>query len=182
VLTVAKLREHVPTTLGDDALGRLLDDAYAAVAAEVAPAGTVSEMHHAARGRLLMLNHQASGIVSVTERATSPTPVVLDPSDYRLRPSGSLLERLETGTHPRGHWWDEIDVLLTTVDDEAQRDRAVVDLVHLELNFNPGLAAYSTGVYSETYASGGGAARVGYDEHRLEILASVHPGEAVGVY
>lgn len=180
-LTVDQLREHVTTSLGNDALQRLLNDAYGVIDEELGPTGNVTVSQRAGNGPLLPLARDAETIVSVTEDATG-TPLALAADDYRLRPSGGLLERLRTGTNPRHRWYGIVDVTLTPADDAAARDRAAIDLVRLELNFNPGLASYSTGVYSESYATGGGPDLQGdYAAQRQAILASLHPTEAFGI-
>jgi hypothetical protein len=173
-LTVAQLREHVTSSLADTALQRLLDDAYAAIAEAIGASGDVDESHRAGNGPLLMLAHAASAIVSVTEDATG-TAVALDPDDYFLRPSGSLLERLATGPNPRSYWGGRVDLTLTPRLAEAQRDRVAIELVKLEITSNPGIASQRIGPWTETYAQGGGdtEGESGYAAQRAAILATL---------
>jgi hypothetical protein len=178
-LTVVQLREHVTSSLVDAALQRLLDAAYAAIAERAGAAGNLTESLPAGHGPLLMLSHQASAIVSVTEDATGEA-LLLDADDYRLRPSGSLLERLDGGTHPHTRWRGRIDLTYTLADDTAERDRVALELVELDVNFQPGASSETIGAWSESVAAAGGDA--GYHAQREAILESLHPAEAVGVY
>jgi hypothetical protein len=172
-LTVAELREHITTDLGDDALTRLLDAAYDAIDERAGAAGSVTETHRSPSGRLLMLNRRASAIVSVTEQATGSSPLVLDATDYRLRPSGLMLERLATGINPASYFYGPVDIVLTVVDDASERDRVAIELVALDLEPDEiGVAAERIGDWSETSASGVET----YGATREAILASLHPG------
>jgi hypothetical protein len=176
-LTVAQLREHVTTSLVDAALARLLDAAYESIDHRIGPAGTVTESLRAS-GPLLMLSHRADSVVTVTESAESGNPLTLDSTDYRLRPSSSLLERLTTGTNPRARWRGRVDVTYSRAADQARRDEAAIALVRLDMDSHPGLASQSLGDWTESYATR--AEDADYAAAREAILVGLEDG--VGVY
>ena len=176
-LTVADLRQHVTTALLDPALQRLLDAAYEAIAGRFGDAAAVTETHRGGSGPLLMLNRAAASITSVTEDAVR-VPVALAPADYALRPSGSLLERLTTGTHPGCRWLGRVDVVLVPLADAAERDRVAIALVEMDLNYSPGVTSETIGDWSETKADN---SAMNYELEREAILASLM-ADQVGVY
>lgn len=165
--TVTRLREFVTTTLSDSALQVLLDDAFLAIDDTVGPLEDVREQFEAVPGDLLMLSVRAQSITSVTENSRY-MPIALAADDYELSPSGRTLRRLHTGTHPIWNWWGRVLVTYRPFDNTATRIRVAVELVRLEISFNPGLAATTIGTWSETYRQG-----APYAQQRAEILASL---------
>src|SRR5258706_8708801 len=116
-LSVADLKLHLGNvTLADAALQSLLDGAELAINERAGPVGTVTETHRVS-GRLLALNRRATGIVTAIEYTGWPVQLTLDPTDYRLRPSGTILERLATGANPRWRWAGEVTVTYPATDD-----------------------------------------------------------------
>jgi hypothetical protein len=166
-LTVAEVREHVETELGDEALQRLLDAAYQAIDAEAGQGGDRSELLHPG-GDLLFLSRRAESMTSVVERSTT-----LDATDYLLRPGGLLLQRLSTGTHPSSRWHGRIDVTYRAFGEEAERDRVALALLSLDVTHQPGLASQSLGAWSESYQPT--TDTTGYTQERAAILASLNP-------
>ena len=148
-LTVAQVREYVGTSLSDAAVQRLLDSSYAAINGHIGASGNRIELLRGS-GALLMLSQPASAIVSVTEDVRGANEL-LNASDYALRPSGTLLERLDTGPNPRSWWSGLVSVVSTPTVIEADRDRVAIELLKFDLMYNPGLASQSSDSWSESY-------------------------------
>lgn len=165
-LTVDDLRDHVESSLGDDALGLLLDAAYEAIDRAIGAAGNVTERLTAGPGDRLMLSRPASAVVSVTEDDTA-----IASNDFTLI-GDQLLLRLETGTNPRYRWLNPVQVTYTLESDADERDRAAIALVRLDLDFRPGVQSERLGDHSITFASGSRS----YLDQRDGILASLASG------
>jgi hypothetical protein len=166
-LSVEDLREHVSTTLGDDALQRLLDAAYETLddylgAIDGDYDATQTEFLRSS-GDLLRLSRRAMAIDAVVEGTTT-----LGDDDYRLSPSGSLLIRLGDGTNPRNCWYGRVEVRYIPLVDGAERDRVAIALVKLDLNHNPGSVQETIGSWSEQQSQGSES----YATERSAILAS----------
>lgn len=151
ILTVDELREHVETSLGDDAMQRLADAAEAAIVSRIGATGERTELLHGGY-RTISLGRPVASIDGVTETVNTTT-TTLDPSDYRLRPDGYTLERLSTGVNRRWQWWGLVEVTYTPTDDAALRAEVQIDLVKLALTYNPGLTSETIGTWTEQYAS-----------------------------
>ncbi len=162
LLTVPQLREHVETPLPDAAVQRLLDDAEAAITAQVGPVGTVSETIEGGYSTLI-LSRPVGAITSITANGTT-----LAANDYR---AGSyVLTRLGTGTNPASYWAGSVVVTYTPVADTATRQRVQVELVRLALTYNPGLTSETIGDWSQSFATGSG---YNYQIEREAILATL---------
>jgi hypothetical protein len=170
LLSVADFKLHLSgnVTTDDAALQDLLDAAEAAIEDRYGPIGTISETHQGT-GRLMGLDRKAQAILSVSERG-----VALDASDYRLRPSGGIVERLSTGTHPSLRWRGQIEVTLLSFDNTAERIRIQIGLVKLDMSYTPGVGSHSIGNFSESSSQQQG---ITYAQLREEYLSSL---EAVG--
>ncbi len=159
-ITLAELKRHlVDPPLADAELQLLLDAAADAVAERIGPVGIISETRQGS-GRLLLLSRRAEAVVSVSMggRAVSS-------SAYRLRPSGEVIERTD-GSVFRG----SVDVVMQVVPDWANRNRAVVGLVKLDLAYTPGISSETLGSYTESSSQQQG---VTYAQLREEYLASL---------
>lgn len=173
-LTVDDLRGHVESSLGDDALGLLLDAAYEAIDKVLGPAGydgagsTVSEYLTTGPGPLLMLSRPASAITSVLE---GPDETALASDDYALV-GDQLVRRLDTGTNPRSRWLSPVQPVYEAVPDASERDRAAIALVKLDLNHEPGVASERLNDHSITFSSSSDA----YTADRDAILGSLAAG------
>lgn len=148
MLTVDDLREHVTSSLGDDALEMLLGAAYEVIDDRVGSDADVTEVITAGPGPLLMLSRKASAIVSITEGTTD-----LDPTDFSV--SGRTLWRLLDGANPQSWWRGRIQVTYTPAVNADRRDAAAVALVSLSLDTLDTGAAQSEriGDWSETFSS-----------------------------
>lgn len=165
-------------SLSDASLQILLDAAEQAINAYAGPlaadydsTSTVQEYLGPVRGDLLMLSRRADTVDIVIEDDTT-----LDATDYEVRTTGDVLRRLSSGTNPRHRWHGRIDVTYTPLSELAMRQRAQVDLVKLDLDMNPGLAAQRIGEWSETYQTG--SSFRGYQESQADILSRLSPGFA----
>lgn len=166
-LTLDQFRAFEPgSTLSDESLLILLQASAADIVGAIGPLGDVVTVL-GAHGPLLMLPYRASGIVSVTEDAYGEA-LSLAADDYELSWSGRTLRRLNDGTNPRDYWWRRVKVTLTPVDDLAQRQRAQLALMRLDITTNPGLASQTIGTWSESYRTD-----VPVSEQRAEILATL---------
>jgi hypothetical protein len=166
LLSVADLKLHLGNTTTDDAaLQRLLDAAEHAIDERLGPVGTTTETHHAS-GPLLLLRRHATAILSITENG-----VALAADDYALRPSGGIVERLSSGTHPASRWRGAVNVTLLD-DNTPERIRVQIGLVKLDLGFTPGTGSETIGSWSETSSQQQG---ITYAQLREEYLASLHP-------
>jgi hypothetical protein len=148
VLTVDEFREHVSTSLGDDAVQRLLDAAEAEIVRYAGEPSSVSEIVDG-RGRYLVLSRPADAITSIVETWWD-TDTTLIADDYLVR-SPYVLERLRTGTSPHRDWWGRVTVTYLPADDEAIRIGVLLDLMQLVLNYNPGAASERIGAWEETF-------------------------------
>lgn len=182
-VSAAAFTAAAPNSIDADHLLRLLDAAQEAIDArygalyaadsntEQGQAREIMNVH----GDLLVLSRRAASVDQVIEDRFTPT--TLASNDYELLPDGQTLRRLSTGTHTAYRWGHRVDVLYTPLSDVASRELAQINLVRLEISFNPGLAGQTIGSWSETYITSGKS----YAEQREEILDSLVPPFA-GIY
>jgi hypothetical protein len=110
----------------------------------------------------------------VSEVIEGTTTLAAD--DYELRSTGYTLRRLTGGTNPASFWRDRVRVTYTPLSDLALREVAQIELVKLDVAFNPTLAAQTIGSWSETYQQG-----KSYPDQRADILASLSP-QPIGIW
>ncbi len=175
-LSVGELREHVQTDLGDEALQRLLDAAYAAIESRIGAAGSRVELVNGGY-RTIALGRQTDSVSAVTE-TIGTTTTTLSTDDYRLRPDGYTLERLSTGTNPRWRWLGLVEVMSVSSNDDALRDSVAIDLCRLALTYNPGLTSQTIGTWTEQYGSNSVWNNA---EERDSILARLNPSPGMVV-
>lgn len=151
-IDAAALREHIETDLGDDALDRLIADAYAFCEERAGKQGEQAVVLDGGE-RYLMLPFPISdtGDIEIVERIGDEETTV-DPSDWRWN-GGRTLERLNGGdlvfwgyAHPGG----DVVVTYTPKSDADMRDRVVIDLCKLAIQ-HTGLHAERAGDYSSTH-------------------------------
>lgn len=173
-MDLAALRQHIETTLEDEALQRLLDDAEGAITTELGPPGAVVE--YASGGGTLLVLGRAIDVLSpveVTIGVDSTTPVVLADDDYRIRPGGFVLERLASGTNPADYWPGvTTSVSFIAADDTATRDRVTIELCRLDLAYSPLLSQRTIDGYSEQMSAN---SAWNYKTERDMILATLTP-------
>lgn len=175
LLTVDELREHVTTSLGDDALQRLLDDAEAAITAYAGEVGTAVEIVTGG-SPTLTVGRPIESITSVRERDGFQSSTTLATDDYEQLGS-FVLGRLRYGTNSAAHWRGPVRVTYTPVDDTATREVVQIELVKLEISFNPALASETVGAWTQTYIS----SQKSYPEQRGDILGRLRYAAAFAV-
>lgn len=167
-LSVAELREHVSTGLGDAALQRLLDASREAILLTfgTAPPGLDSV---SGGQSYIFLRYPATAITAIAEGDPDSGEIVdLDPDDFWLRDDGVSIQRAEGGPNSRFWWGSPVVVEYDTPSVDADLDRVQIALVELDLNHLPGLTSETIGSWNEQANSGRS-----YEEERSGILASV---------
>ncbi len=134
LLTVAQVREHVETDIGDDAVQRLVDDADAEIIRRLGPVASQVTMLDGGDENL-RLPRKATAITAAVELYGDVT-YTLDATDYTLRGDGYTLERQNDGTNPSPVWRGSVTITSTPVDETAQRKRLLVDLVKLAVAYD----------------------------------------------
>lgn len=155
-MTVAELRALVETDLPEAALAVLLGEAGELVDEALGPFGPVEETRHPS-GPLLGLSRRAVEVLAITER-----DVAVEAEDYRLRPSGLVVERV------RGRWHGKVTIRYQPYPDTGRRQAATADLIRLHIDFHPGLTAARFGSWSESYST-----NADYRAGRDAILAAL---------
>jgi hypothetical protein len=162
LLTVDQLRQHVTTTLGDEALQRVLDAANADLLAAAGPLGVTTLEMHGGRSSVLLLPRRFTAVSGVVERYEDfTTTVTLATNDWHLIDNGWTLVRSLYGTNPPGgpHWWAPLVAVTGTVfDDTASRVASLIELVKVAL-LPVGLTSRTIGAYSESFAQAPGLRR-----------------------
>jgi hypothetical protein len=174
MLTTADLIRRFSLSTDPQDLQVILDAAYHAIEQRIGPVGEPVSEFHTVHGPLIQLNREADIITDVVEfhpTFSAGTTVELDDSDYELRPSGQVLVRLRTGSHPAYFWRGRVDVTYLPKDDQALRDSVAAQLVELELNAKHGLSEETIGSWSERYNRAAGS----YTDQRESILGSLGP-------
>lgn len=135
-INIVTIREHVETGITDDALQVLLDDAQAQVEGRF---GTDEDITIRLVGGtpMLRLHRPALAITSINESSQDRTPLyTLTNIDYDLIHAGRTLIRLTGGYWGEFSWAPVVDVVYTPKPEQALRDRVVVDLVKLAVQYN----------------------------------------------
>jgi hypothetical protein len=169
LLTVDELREHVETALPDTALERILASCELAITQWAGPLtfdedGAVEDVTESvnAPGRALLLLRQAPTAVTSVLDVHGGFETDVDPSDVRIE--GRYLRRLAMAL-----WGERTVVTYTPTDDSAIRRTALIQLVQLELNVQPGMASQGAGAWSESYGK--------YLRQRNELLRAIRPAD-----
>lgn len=129
LVTVAKARALINSSLGDDDLQDVIDRVEAEVSFRIgAPqddSGTVTVTRTVpGQGENIFMPSEIASVVSVTEDS-----VALASTEYRIW-HGGVLERL-----PEGTFWGRVCVVVyKPEDDRLVRTSAIIDLVRLDLN------------------------------------------------
>jgi hypothetical protein len=154
LLTPDDIREFEPAPeLSDDALQLLLDAADAEIVRYAGDPDSAVEWLVGGR-RDLVLSRPATAVASVVEHIGGPSdPITLASDDYEADPTGYLLYRLGTGTHPRWRWWGRVAVTYTPTVDLAIRKGVEVDLVRLMISYQPGAVSETVGAWTTQLAS-----------------------------
>lgn len=92
---------------------------------------------------------------------------VLAANDFRVYPSGRILQRLTGGPNGNCFWAPLVRVSYTPRTDQGARDEVVIKIMQLDLSYRGGLKSEKAGDYSFTL---GGA---DVNEEREKLLASL---------
>lgn len=170
LLSVADIRGAIDTSLSDARLQDLLDATEQDI---LAAAGAVAEQTEYAYGgySALVLTRPIGTVTSVTEESKTLSELELAADDYWV--DGYILRRLDTGTNPRRTWNGLVEVVHAPASDTAERKRAQVALVRLDLAAAAGVASERIGDYAIGYANTSGGTN--YQQQRQLILDSLKP-------
>lgn len=170
MLTVADFREFVTTSLGDDSVQKLLDDAYQSIHDRVGELGTTTA-YLTGGGEFLVLPYRAdpSKEITVTEWYGSSIPTEIEDDDFQLGNDGVSLRRRSDGTNSAYLWPAALtQVVFTRRDDEAKRDMAALDLAKLSYDYDPTVTQETIDGYSQTRSAN---SAFSYTVERENILA-----------
>ncbi len=151
LLTVEQLREHIKTTLADDAVQRLLDANEAEIIRRFGSGTTVTETLYPLGHGYLFLSWPAAAITTVSETRYGVT-TVLAVNDYSHAAGSHILRRLDTGTN--SYWaWDLVTITYTVTDATAERRRVLIRITQFDIENRPGIGSQSTADQSISYSS-----------------------------
>lgn len=149
-------------SLDDAAINALIAAAYAAIDQRLAGSEPMREQF-TVHGPLIVLSRATQIITAINENGYA-----LDASDYEMR--GTQLLRLSSGTHPSMRWRGVVDVSYIPIEaDSSLRDTVALQLVKLDMTFQPGITQRTIGNYSESFEGGTG----GYQSSREAILSAL---------
>lgn len=170
-LSVGELRLHVRTNVPDSVLRDLLDANAADIERVAGRTEAKTVIKRGDRSVWMTFPAPIAAVTSILESYLDPfvADTVLDDTDYILRDGGYTLERLPYGTHAAYGWADRTVVTYTPQTDDARRRGVLIRLVNLDLTNKPGLAAFRTGEYSESFRG------ESYQAQRDELLSSLIP-------
>ena len=163
LLTVTELRTFITTSLSDAAVALALD----AAEADLGSMEAVTERKGGGFAALV-LDRRVGTISTVKEDIEETSPLTLASDDYRV--DGYILHRLDTGTNPRTTWDGEVEVIHTPADDLAERKRAQVALLRLDISGPGGITSERIGDYAVGYKGSSD-----YQAERAAILAPFRP-------
>mgnify|MGYP001566961925 CR=1 FL=1 len=134
ILTVAEVRDNVETSLIDDALSRLIDNADQEIIDRLGALASQTEMLFGDGLTLLPLARKASAITSATERIDE-TDYALATNDYELLGDGYHVQRKQ-GTNASLYWRGRVTIVYVPIGgasgELASRKKLLVDLVRLD--------------------------------------------------
>lgn len=145
-ITVDQVKSRIETDLDDTTLQLIVDAETEAVEREHGDTTEV-ETHLASGTKKLILKRRPSSIDSITERHhLEDDAVTLSSNDYR-QIGNRILYRLGDGDNPEDHWGQEVVITYTVEVDANLRDRVILDLVQLAVEFR-GVESEEEGDYS----------------------------------
>ncbi len=166
LLTVEQIREHIKTTLPDDAVQRLLDANEVEIVERYVTSTTAATyVFYPYNVNLIALPRMAAAVTSVLEDRDG-TETTLPIANYRLTQGGRTLERRSTATDMWTSWGDRVVVAFTMADEIAKRRRVLVRITQYDIENRPGVGSQSTADQSISYSSR-------LDDEREEIFRSL---------
>lgn len=149
-MTPAELRDYIETDLTDGALQLLIDAEQEAIDRRAGAAGSQIDRFSCFGAREIQLTRDASAITSVKTRySADDAQVSLAANDYRLEKPRTLV-RLSTGDNPETRWIGKIEATYTPVVDTNLRERVLVDLVKVAIEFK-GVGFENVGSTSKSF-------------------------------
>ena len=161
-MTLTVLRTFIETDLSDSALTVILAAADEDVTTAVGPDTSMIEERDMQGQKILWLERPCLTMTSITETDSSGNVTTLDATDYHLHPNQLRVTRLNTGTNPKSGWTGLI-TLTYAPGDLNTRQRALVALVTLELDYRYGKKSENIGDHSMTQQD--------YDKERARIIS-----------
>lgn len=159
-----QLRQHIETDLSDEALALLIDAEREAINKHAGSSDSQTDRMHAFGARELMLTRDAAAVESVKLRySADDDELELADNDYRLEPPRTLV-RLSGGPNGDFRWIGKIEINYFPVADYALRERVLVDLVKLAIEFK-GLDEETVGSTERTFAD--------YEASRRAVLSQL---------
>lgn len=139
ILTVDEVREHVESSLVDDALERLIENADQEIIDRLGALASHTEVLQGEGLQVLPLARKASAITSVTEKILD-TNYTLGSDDFELLSDGYSLRRKQGTTEPALSWRGIQTVVYVPIDgtsgELAARKKLLVDLVKLDCEYD----------------------------------------------
>lgn len=166
-MTVNEMRDHVETDLVDSALTRIINAEDKVIDKRLGELTSISETYLASGLEFLFTKRPIGSITSITERRVETgDAVVLNADDYRQLGSRRL-RRLTTGTNSATFWGEEVVIAYDPVDRQEIRDRVLIDLVKLTVEFR-GLDKETVGDWSSEQQK--------YQDRRNEVMTDLRDG------
>jgi len=133
-ISVTQVQDRLETDL-DENMIQLIIDAETESLERAKGKASVTETHNASGSRKLVLRRKPASITSIAERTNLlDDAVTLSVNDWRQIGTRVLL-RLPDGDNPAGSWGKEVVVTYTAEIDTNLRDRVILDLVQLSIEF-----------------------------------------------
>lgn len=158
LLTVDEVRDHVETSIVDDALERLIDNADQEIIDRLGALASQTEVLEGEGLEFLHLHRRASSITSAVERILE-TNYTLASTDYLLLNDGYRIQRLQGTNFPAVLWNGKVTIVYVPADETVARKKLLVDLVRLDC------------VYDATKSKGIGDVSVTAVDHAAERVA-----------
>jgi hypothetical protein len=175
LLTVDELKGYIQDTAESDAtLEQRIADNEAELTERFGPLEIDDDAIATVTERIWIRGHQvtltlrqdADEIISITPTTAGVAGAALATTAHGLR------SRRELYLVAGGPWaYDHLDVVYRPADRRGRRRRALIKLIQLEMNYQPGMGAQSGGPWSEQYAGGS------YEAQREAIMATVEDAE-----
>lgn len=169
-VTIETIRDHVETGINDQALQVLLDDAVGQVEGRFGTDAAIT-LRLIGGGQYLRLQRPALTVTSITESNEQRTflyTIGALNTDYDLLYGGRVIQRLTGGTiYYWQRWAPVVDIVYVPRPEQALRDRVVIDLVKLAVQYD---ATSQTMIGGRT---GVAAWSLDYRNERERILSSV---------
>lgn len=172
-MTISDVRARVETDLDDDTVQRILDAAVEDMNRHAGSPTADTEVYRGSCSRILSLLRRSTAVASVKERRTlTSEQVTLHTSDWR-KSGGYELVRLGNGQNPASTWGAEVEIAYTPEVDAELRDRVILDLCQMDIEFRALQVEVTGGDHTANYGD--------YADRRRALLAQVREGRSLVV-